>query len=191
MENKSNISISITIKFNSYPDSYEVRASDQISTEAYLDTTVMPSATSTSNTVTITGLRNHKEYFFYARPTSGTDCREWKLVTSGFAADSLVRSLPFFDDFEDNPYTASYGATPRDWHGYYYEPGDKTYPTMSTTANQSKMGVYTYSSGAGKNIYLVSPEMNVDKLNRCYVQFDANAKSTSSYQNKVHFSSFH
>ena len=177
---------SVTIKFNSVSDSYEVRASDQISTEAYLDTTVMPSTTSTSNTITITGLRNHKEYFFYARPTSGTDCREWKLVTSGFAADSLVKSLPFFDDFEDNPYTASYGATPRDWYGYYYQEGDKSHPTMSTTANQSKMGVYTYSNGAGKNVYLVSPEMNVDKLNRCYVQFDANAKGTSSYTNKLH-----
>ena len=177
---------SVTLKFNSVSDSYEVRASDQISTAAYLDTTEMPVATSTSNTITINGLKNHKEYFFYARSTSGTDCNEWKLVTCGFAADSLVRSIPFFDDFEDNPYTASYGATPRDWYGFYYEDGDKSHPTMSTTANQSKMGVYTYSSGAGKNVYLVSPEMNVDKLNRCYVQFDANAKGTSSYQNKLH-----
>ena len=179
---------SVTFRFNSYSDSYEVKAATSLSTDETLNSsTTMPTATSTSNEITVEGLRNHREYFFYARPTSDADCSDWTLVLSTYAADSLVRSLPFEDNFESNPYAATYGATPHDWYTYFYEPGDKTYPTInSSTVSSGSRSVYSYATGSGKDVYLVTPELNVDKLSKCFLQFDLNAKGSTSYPAKTH-----
>ncbi|MBR5190080.1 MAG: hypothetical protein IKW17_07475, partial [Paludibacteraceae bacterium] len=172
---------SITLEFSEVPSSYVVKATNSaLNSSSSLDNdSIYPPVVGTSKNVTIDGLKNHKEYFFYARSTADTLCNEWQLVTSGFAADSLAKAIPFIDGFEDNPYVASYGACPHDWYGYYKD-GDVSYPTIGSTASSGTKGAYMYTSGS-TDIYLVSPELIVDKLSDCYLECNIYAGAVNTY----------
>jgi hypothetical protein len=174
---------SVTIKFDEVPASYEVKAATSaLATAATFENDTLnlyPSTLGTSNTITIEGLQNHKEYFFFARSTVDSTCQDWKLVLSAYPADSLEKAIPFIDDFEDNSITGM-GVLPYDWYGYYSAGLDnRTYPaTGSTSYTGGTRGAYSaISSGY---TYLVSPKLKVDKLSDCYLEYQAYTSLASS-----------
>jgi hypothetical protein len=181
---ESKTTTSVTLKFKSVPASYEVKAakSQMSSFDAFNNDTLgtYPSEVGTSNTITVDGLENHKEYFFYARSTVEGDCQDWKLVLVDYAADNTERDLPFVDGFESNNLYGSYGVCPHDWYGFYAT-GNVSYPTISSSTLKSGIrSAYMYAS-SGNDVYLVSPKLNTDKLSDCYLEFDYYMTSVSSY----------
>ena len=165
---------SVTIKFDEVPASYEVKAATSaLATAATFENDTLnlyPSTLGTSNTITIEGLQNHKEYFFFARSTVDSTCQDWKLVLSAYPADSLEKAIPFTEDFESNSITG-YGTCPHDWYGYY-SADNRTYPAITSTSyTGGARGAYsTINSGY---TYLVSPKLKVDKLSDCYLEYQA------------------
>ena len=81
----------------------------------------LATATSTSDVVTVEGLKPNTYHYFYARPTEGSDCQEWVFVYGGFPAEYTEVELPFIDGFEDNQYQLTYSSRPLNWYGYYQE----------------------------------------------------------------------
>ncbi len=175
---ESKTTSSVTLKFNSVPASYEVKASTKLD-EAYMDTTDLPSATSTTDVITIDSLTAHTEYYFYARSTADSTCQDWHLVLVTCPADFTERDIPFIDGFETNRRTASYGICPHDWYGFYAN-GNVSYPNVVTTAKAGNRGVNMYPTTTGSP-YLVSPKLNVDKLGKCYLEFSYYHTSITAY----------
>ena len=166
-------SSSITLTIDSVPATYELKYSTSPATEEMLNSETLPSIICTSNQVVVDSLEPNTTYYFYARSTTGEGCGDWTPAYVAVSGERRIVDLPYYDGFEANKYKY-YGYKPNDWYGYYL-PTDISFPSMSmsTGSYYSYKGnsVYMSVKTGIEQCYLVSPEINIDSINKCQVTF--------------------
>lgn len=172
----------ITVTLSGGRAPYQVKYSKSIVTEDVLNGNTLDSVVSNdNNTLIISGLNKATKYYIYARSTCDSAYGEWsavELVETG-CPDKIT--LPFFDNFEDQPKVTKL-TKPYCWHTLYTNGSTTQYPSIYMTTGaypnpadpegDGARGVLMYYSTNGSNrSYLVTPEIDIDDLSRCKVTF--------------------
>ena len=159
---------SVKVKWRGGSAPYTVVYSDRQLTEDELDGgegTVAQSSVQTAETE-ITGLESLTTYYVYVK--SGCEGGGWSAPLRIRTECKDVYSLPFYDNFDHNPYTGS-GNQPLCWYTSY---STTAYPQVNATSYKG-YSVLLYSTNATTASYAVTPKLDVEDITDCYVSFYA------------------
>lgn len=154
---------------------YTVVYSDRQLTESELDANQAVVVATDLQTVEteITGLDALTEYFVYVK--SRCEGSGWSAPLRIKTDCKAAYSLPFYDNFDHNPYTGS-GNLPLCWNCSYTT---TAYPQINATAYRGK-SVYLYAAKATTASYAVTPQLDVENVRDCYVSFYAKSNVTTT-----------
>ena len=163
---------------------YQVKYATSLVGEDVLNRDSLPSVESLdNNTLLITGLNKAITYYIYARSSCDGVYGDWTTVQTVTTSCPTTISLPFADNFEDQPVVTKM-TKPACWYSLYTN-STAQYPTMWSTVTgytytkQGTCGVYMAFGKDNKNVsYLVTPEIEVESLSRCKVTFYACSSSS-------------
>lgn len=167
---------SIRVKILGGNAPYQVKYSKSALSEDILNGNTVDSIVSDTNIFEIPNLTRVTTYYLSARSSCDSAYTDWAMIEKVETDWNRVISLPYFDDFEDQPNVKQ--TTPECWYSLYTGSAKYPYPYVyqaSSTFYPSSgtHGIYMYltTQGGGGTTYLVTPEIDVDSLSRCQVSF--------------------
>ena len=182
-------SIKVTLSGGGAP--YQVKYATALATEDILNGNTLDSVVSYDNsTLVIPGLRKATTYYVYARSTCDGGYTAWTTVETITTDCPRTISLPFFDNFEDQPnlkntppvcYYSHCTASTSKYPYMYGVTGSYYYPSGG---NKSTHALYFTVSKTGTT-YLVTPEVEVESLSRCKVSFHEYNGTTNKRRNII------
>lgn len=167
----------IVVTLSSAAAPYQVKYSTSMVEEDVLNGNTLDSVVSQdNNTLIISGLKKNTTYYVYARSKCNGAYGDWTPVEIVETGCPTKVTLPFFDDFEDQPKVTKM-TKPYCWYSLYTNGGTTQYPSIYKTSGvysnpSGTCGVLMYYAKTGtQNSYLVTPEIDIDDLSRCQVTF--------------------
>ena len=151
----------------------------------------------TTNTYTITNLDGNTPYVVNVRAICGYGDTSYAVSRSFRTACAAISSLPYSNDFEQDPYysAVTYAeAVPHCWHRINDASGTYNYyPYLTTTANyvhSGSVGMYWYHTTTttyANNEYAVLPpiDLNVYSISDLTLSFYAKTTSTSYHPQPI------
>ncbi len=121
----------------------------------------------------ISGLTANSDCFVMVRSACDNGYSDWSPAMWFKTPSIQTAELPYYDSFTQNNYVGEYN-NPLDWTTYYSDKDlaeQYRYPYIDSDRGNDKV-VYLYSDAASKLSYMVSPEINVDNLNKCQISFN-------------------
>lgn len=178
---------SIRVKIVGGNAPYQVKYSRSELSEDILNGNTVDSIVSLDdNIIEIPNLRRLTPYYIAARSACDSGYTAWTPIKRVETDWNRVISLPYFDDFEDQPNTQY--TPPQCWYSLYT--GKGTYPYMygatgSFFAPRSGTHAVFMQVSSTATTYLVTPEIDVDSLSRCQVSFYEYNKQLNKRRNII------
>ena len=164
---------SIRVKIVGGQAPYQVKYSKSTLTEDILNGNAVDSIVSDTNIFEIPNLTRVTTYYLSARSSCDGGYTDWAMIEKVKTDWNRVISLPYFDDFENQPSVKQ--TTPECWYSLYTGSAKYPYPYVYGASQfypRGTHGIYMYlTKSTGATTYLVTPEIDVDSLSRCQVSF--------------------
>ena len=167
---------------------YQVKYSTSVLDESILNGSAVDSIVSDTNIIEIPNLRRVTTYYISARSTCEGVYNDWSVIEKVETDWNRVISLPYFDDFENQPNVKQ--TTPECWYSYCTVATKYPYPYVykeGTTGfyPNGTHGIFMALNATGGTTYLVTPEIDVDSLSRCQVSFYECNHNTNKRRNVI------
>ncbi len=179
---------SIRVKILGGQAPYQVKYSTSALSDDILNGTAIDSIVSNTNIFEIPNLQRLTTYYIAARSTCDGGYADWSMIEKVETDWHRVISLPYFDDFENQPSVKQ--TRPECWYSLYTGSAKYPYPYVYGASQfypRGTHGIYMYltAQGSGGTTYLVTPEIDVDSLSRCQVSFYQKNGAASKRRNVI------